>query len=165
MKRGRDELEGSADEGDQKRHEVAADAPAPAAGAQPQEPAAAAGVQEDDEDDKPLLANYKMSRSVRKGAECPYLDTISRQVPPLPCSAPVLSRLLAAHAAQLMFVRHLIEFCMLGDVERFFKRSDQLARSLSACSPWLRRAQAWSLRARPPPACRTLILTLRSAAQ
>ena len=38
------------------------------------------------EDDKPLMSHYKMSRSVRKGAECPYLDTISRQVrrPSLP---------------------------------------------------------------------------------
>ncbi len=37
-------------------------------------------VDEDEDDDKPLLASYKMSRSVRKGVECPYLDTISRQV-------------------------------------------------------------------------------------
>ncbi len=48
-----------------------------------QEPVAN-GVQgntaDDDEDDKPLLANYKMSRSSKKGSECPYLDTISRQV-------------------------------------------------------------------------------------
>lgn len=78
MKRGRDELEGSAEEGDQKRQEVAGEAAAQA------EAAPAAGVQEDDEDDKPLVSNYKMSRSVRKGAECPYLDTISRQVPPPP---------------------------------------------------------------------------------
>jgi hypothetical protein len=44
------------------------------------EPASAAPGMEDDEDDKPLLANYRMSRTCKKGSECPYLDTISRQV-------------------------------------------------------------------------------------
>jgi hypothetical protein len=56
--------------------------------APPQEAAQAAAQQEyDEDDDKPLMANYKMSRSMRKGAECPYLDTISRQVrlPPVAC--------------------------------------------------------------------------------
>ena len=71
MKRGRDELEAGDDGEGQPEQAVA------------QEPAAAAGAQEEeDDDDKPLLASYKMSHSVRKGAECPYLDTISRQVPP-----------------------------------------------------------------------------------
>lgn len=32
------------------------------------------------EDDQPLHRNFKMSKAVRTGAECPYLDTISRQV-------------------------------------------------------------------------------------
>ena len=36
--------------------------------------------EERDEDDQPLHRNYKMSKAVRTGAECPYLDTISRQV-------------------------------------------------------------------------------------
>jgi hypothetical protein len=35
---------------------------------------------ENDDDNMPLSANYKMSKTVRKGWECPYLDTISRQV-------------------------------------------------------------------------------------
>ena len=70
MKRGRDELE-AGDDGEGQPEQAAA-----------QEPAAAAGAQEEEDDDKPLMASYKMSRSVRKGAECPYLDTISRQVPP-----------------------------------------------------------------------------------
>lgn len=34
----------------------------------------------DDEDDAPLSKNYRLGKSVRKGAECPYLDSISRQV-------------------------------------------------------------------------------------
>ncbi|KAL4458676.1 hypothetical protein ABPG75_013541 [Micractinium tetrahymenae] len=41
--------------------------------------AAAAAPPEDDEDDAPLHKNFRMSSAVRKGAECPYLDTISRQ--------------------------------------------------------------------------------------
>jgi hypothetical protein len=34
----------------------------------------------DNEDDAPLVSNYKMSRAVCSGHECPYLDSISRQV-------------------------------------------------------------------------------------
>jgi len=34
----------------------------------------------DNEDDAPLVSNYKMSRAVYNGHECPYLDSISRQV-------------------------------------------------------------------------------------
>ena len=42
--------------------------------------AAAAAPADEDDDDAPLLARYKMSSAQRRGAECPYLDTISRQV-------------------------------------------------------------------------------------
>lgn len=34
----------------------------------------------DNEDDAPLVSNYKMSRAIFNGHECPYLDSISRQV-------------------------------------------------------------------------------------
>jgi hypothetical protein len=34
----------------------------------------------DNDDDAPLVSNYKMSRAVCNGHECPYLDSISRQV-------------------------------------------------------------------------------------
>lgn len=45
------------------------------------QPASTAGrVEPDAEDDQPLHKNFRMSSSVRVGAECPYLDTISRQV-------------------------------------------------------------------------------------
>lgn len=86
MKRPREEAE----EGDAPQEQEAQ--PAGGAAAEPAAAAAADGQQQpeqqqqaedDEDDDKPLLANYKMSRSVRKGAECPYLDTISRQVRPL----------------------------------------------------------------------------------
>ncbi|KAH7619056.1 hypothetical protein Ndes2526B_g06006 [Nannochloris sp. 'desiccata'] len=33
----------------------------------------------DNEDDAPLVSNYKMSRAIFNGHECPYLDSISRQ--------------------------------------------------------------------------------------
>lgn len=46
-----------------------------------EQPASTAGrVESDAEDDLPLHKNFRMSSSVRVGAECPYLDTISRQV-------------------------------------------------------------------------------------
>ncbi|PRW59503.1 U4 tri-snRNP-associated 2-like [Chlorella sorokiniana] len=89
MKRGRDQLE--ADGSEEGRGEQAAPAAAEqAAGGdeqerqQQQQPGdgqqpPAQQAEEDDEDDKPLLQNYKMSKSLRKGIECPYLDTISRQ--------------------------------------------------------------------------------------
>lgn len=85
MKRGRDELE--VDGSEEGRGEQAAPATAAAADGsgseqQPgegQQPAAQQ-VEEDDDDDKPLAQNYRMSKTLRKGAECPYLDTISRQV-------------------------------------------------------------------------------------
>jgi U4/U6.U5 tri-snRNP-associated protein 2 len=35
-------------------------------------------ITDDDEDDKPLLPNFKQTRNVRQGHECPYLATISR---------------------------------------------------------------------------------------
>ena len=41
---------------------------------------AAASAPEQDDDDAPLLSNFKMSKAVCKGHECPYLDSISRQV-------------------------------------------------------------------------------------
>lgn len=90
MKRGRDELEGDGSE--EGRGEQAAPAAAAAADGsgseqerQQQQPdegqqPAAQQAEEDDEDDKPLVQNYRMSKTLRKGAECPYLDTISRQV-------------------------------------------------------------------------------------
>jgi hypothetical protein len=37
-------------------------------------------VPEDDSDDEPVISMHRQSRQVRSGAECPYLDTISRQV-------------------------------------------------------------------------------------
>ncbi len=89
MKRGRDELDGDGSE--EGRGEQAAP-PAAAAGGdseqerqQQQQPGdgqqpPAQQAEEDDEDDRPLLQSYKMSKSLRKGIECPYLDTISRQV-------------------------------------------------------------------------------------
>ena len=89
MKRGREELEA---DGESPREQAAAQEPAAAEGA----PQQAAEDEDEEEDDKPLMANYKMSRSVRKGAECPYLDTISRQVrrPPAPfCRATVWAAL------------------------------------------------------------------------
>ncbi|KAI3435999.1 hypothetical protein D9Q98_002056 [Chlorella vulgaris] len=72
MKRDREEA-GLEDETEQQPE---ADGAPPQEAAQPQ---AAAQQEYDEDDDKPLMANYKMSRSMRKGAECPYLDTISRQ--------------------------------------------------------------------------------------
>lgn len=78
MKRIRDELEEGGDDGEDTREQAAPEEPAAAAEAQP----------EDEEDDKPLMSHYKMSRSVRKGAECPYLDTISRQVRRRRCRQP-----------------------------------------------------------------------------
>ena len=77
MKRDREEFE-EGDASAEAAEQPAASEPAPAA----QEEEAA-----DDEDDQPLITNYRMSRSVRKGAECPYLDTISRQVPPPPAAS------------------------------------------------------------------------------
>ena len=96
MKRGRDQLE--ADGSEEGRGEQAAPAAAAGGGGssgdaeqeeqqqeQQQQPGTgqqppAQQAEDDDEDDKPLLQNYKMSKSLRKGIECPYLDTISRQV-------------------------------------------------------------------------------------
>lgn len=40
----------------------------------------AAAALQDDDDDAPVISNYKLGQAVRKGHECPYLDTISRQV-------------------------------------------------------------------------------------
>ena len=94
MKRSREELEAGDGDAEGEQQAAAAEPAAAAAGggggdAQQQQleqaggGAAAAADEEDggdSEDDKPLFSNYKMSRSVRKGAECPYLDTISRQV-------------------------------------------------------------------------------------
>ena len=84
MKRSREELEREDAEGQAEQPAAAEPAAAAEAAApnaqqqqqQQQQPAA----EEDSDDDKPLFANYRMSRNVRKGAECPYLDTISRQV-------------------------------------------------------------------------------------
>lgn len=73
MKRPREEE----DEGNGAQQEAAA---AEAGQEEPGSNGGAAVQAQDEEDDKPLLANYKMSRSVKKGHECPYLDTISRQV-------------------------------------------------------------------------------------
>ena len=95
MKRGRDQLE--ADGSEEGRGEQAAPAAAGGGGSsgdaeqeqqqqqEQQQPGTgqqppAQQAEDDDEDDKPLLQNYKMSKSLRKGIECPYLDTISRQV-------------------------------------------------------------------------------------
>ncbi len=32
-----------------------------------------------DDEDAPLAGNYKLGKGIRKGHECPYLDSISRQ--------------------------------------------------------------------------------------
>lgn len=56
----------------------------PAAGSVPDEQAQTgegpASTPEDEADDQPLHKNFRMSSAVRTGADCPYLDTISRQV-------------------------------------------------------------------------------------
>lgn len=77
MKRPREEDEGKGGRSDgQQAPEVKAE---PSNGEE--QPAVKQEAEQDEEDlDRPLLANYRMSRAVRKGAECPYLDTISRQV-------------------------------------------------------------------------------------
>ncbi|KAL6768399.1 hypothetical protein ACKKBF_B39020 [Auxenochlorella protothecoides x Auxenochlorella symbiontica] len=55
----------------------------PAAGSIPNEQAQTgegpASTPEDEADDQPLHKNFRMSSAVRTGADCPYLDTISRQ--------------------------------------------------------------------------------------
>lgn len=35
---------------------------------------------DDDDDDKPVLGTTRVGNRTRKGAECPYLDSVSRQV-------------------------------------------------------------------------------------
>eukprot|EP00976_Prorocentrum_cordatum_P104842 1194047-Prorocentrum_minimum.AAC.4 len=47
-----------------------------------EEPAAppVGGVVDDDDDDKPVGIRYRSVSSVRPGYECPYMDTICRQV-------------------------------------------------------------------------------------
>lgn len=45
-----------------------------------EEPSPAVAQEDNEDDNKPLFSNFKMSRAVRRGNECPYLDTISRQV-------------------------------------------------------------------------------------
>lgn len=37
-------------------------------------------IPKDDDDDEPLVSQRKTRRAVVPGAECPYLDTIARQV-------------------------------------------------------------------------------------
>lgn len=44
-----------------------------------EEPSPAVAQEDNEDDNKPLFSNFKMSRAVRRGNECPYLDTISRQ--------------------------------------------------------------------------------------
>lgn len=85
MKRGREDLEGDGSEEAGREEPAPAAAAAVAADGEQQQPGdgqqpPAQQADEDDEDDKPLLQNYKMSKALRKGTECPYLDTISRQV-------------------------------------------------------------------------------------
>ena len=43
-------------------------------------PTPAAVPPQEEDDDAPIVSSFKMSKAVRKGHECPYLDTISRQV-------------------------------------------------------------------------------------
>lgn len=38
------------------------------------------GIDEEDDDDQPFLAPRKVQRKVVPGEQCPFLDTISRQV-------------------------------------------------------------------------------------
>jgi len=55
--------------------------PAAAAATAAADPAAAAAAAADDDNDKRILMPVSSTRSaVKKGRECPYLDTISRQV-------------------------------------------------------------------------------------
>lgn len=65
------------------REEADADTSAPQASsdiAKPTSDDPNAAPPEEEDDDAPLVSNYKMSRAVCKGHECPYLDSISRQV-------------------------------------------------------------------------------------
>lgn len=41
---------------------------------------------DDDDLDAPVSAASRRTASVKKGSECPYLDTVSRQVCTSPCS-------------------------------------------------------------------------------
>lgn len=85
-KRPREEPEGGAAGVSEQQHAdaVAADSRGEqAAGGGEQQAVAAdegSGGGAADEDDKPLYSNFRMSSAVRRGNECPYLDTISRQV-------------------------------------------------------------------------------------
>ena len=54
---------------------------APGSKTQPISAEAEEEEEEDDDDDAPVMPQPQRMR-VRKGTECPYLDTISRQVPP-----------------------------------------------------------------------------------
>lgn len=69
MKRSREESEGEAEAGAGRR-DSAADAEARL---------------DSEDDDAPLFTTSKASKTVRSGAECPYLDTISRKVRALLC--------------------------------------------------------------------------------
>lgn len=81
MKRDREAEEDHDDGGDIKRSR---EEPAAAQ----QEPVEVQAAGDDEEDDQPLYSSYRMSSAVRRGAECPYLDTISRQVSEHRCQAP-----------------------------------------------------------------------------
>lgn len=67
-------------------------------------PAQVDAAASDGDDDAPLLSNFKMSRTVRKGHECPYLDTISRQV----STASLLAALTRPTAAPLTVLLALL---------------------------------------------------------
>lgn len=43
---------------------------------------------DDDDLDAPVSAASRRTVSVKKGSECPYLDTVSRQVRPAPACRP-----------------------------------------------------------------------------
>ncbi len=62
----------------------AAPAPTPAVKEEPQEAARGvsptSGAADEDEDDAVLVPRSSSRAAVKKGTECPYLDTISRQV-------------------------------------------------------------------------------------
>lgn len=78
MKRERDDTEEEAPEAGSA--EVPGDAPEASARGAASDPAPDGAEEEDDDDLEQFSAATTSSKAVRRGAECPYLDTISRQV-------------------------------------------------------------------------------------
>jgi len=142
------------------------------------DPVRTAGADEDEDEDAPLVGLPRSSSrsQSKKGQECPYLDTISRQVDTrnaAPCSPPACS-----NAAACILGRPMGWACWWG---RGGRRAQQAGRGwccrcmgrdparwrgtprcTAPCNQSLP-SSAWRA---PPPACRrrTWTLTSRSAA-